>query len=35
MPWMEMYAYSNCARVKEERRDILRDSKERELIYGL
>lgn len=29
-----MYAYSDCARLKEERRDILRDSKERGIIYG-
>jgi len=30
----EMYAYSNYARLNEERRDILRDIKERGLIYG-
>ncbi len=30
----EMYAYSDYARLNEERRDILRDIKERGLIYG-
>lgn len=30
----EMYSYSDYARLNEERRDILRDIKERGLIYG-
>ena len=30
----EMYAYSDYARLNEERRDLLRDIKERGLIYG-
>lgn len=30
----EMYAYSDYARLNEERRDILKDIKERGLIYG-
>ena len=30
----ELYAYSDYARLNEERRDILRDIKERGLIYG-
>jgi len=30
----EMYAYSDYARLNGERRDILRDIKERGLIYG-
>ncbi len=31
---LEMYAHSDYARLNEERRDILRDIKERGLIYG-